>query len=149
MMWKQQIQNAKRWAEIFLKELDTLHDISPGAIPNLRAVRSPNYWMKNDAPEELLRIIDAARWEDGLTLWHFEGASPASEVTKFWKGNRAELEVLLSRSSQASEFESLKHLHPNLHVGRLLGSLAECFPQRVAHHRTNDARFWIIRSQQI
>jgi hypothetical protein len=78
----------------------------------------------------------------GLTLWHLEGASPASE-TRPWEGKEAELRELLSRSSQAPEFEAIKY--PRSGLCHLLGRLSQDFPERVVYHRTAKARFWIIR----
>jgi hypothetical protein len=95
MMWKPQLEAARRWHRIFGEELDSLHDISLGAITNLRAIRN-RYYRAMVGHLELLRIIDAARWGEGLSLWHQEGASSASEVT--WQGKEPELRELLSRS---------------------------------------------------
>lgn len=145
MMWKPQREALKRWLRICEKDVDSLHDLSPGAWKNLRTIINPSYWANNNATAELLRIIDAARWGDGITLWHFKGASLASEVAKFWQGKASELEDILSCSNQASEFEALKHLYPSLHVGRLLGRLVEESQGRVAPYHRADARLWIIR----
>ena len=125
-MWKPQLEAAKRWHRIFGEELNSLHDITPGAIKNLRALR--NRYYRAAGHLELLRIIDAARWGGGLTLWHQDRASPPSDVTKPWKGKEPELRGLLSRSSQAEEFEAIKNLHPRAGLRFLLGRLADDFP---------------------
>jgi hypothetical protein len=146
MMWKPQLEAARRWHRIFGEELDSLHDISLGAITNLRAIRN-RYYRAMVGHLELLRIIDAARWGEGLSLWHQEGASSASEVT--WQGKEPELRELLSRSSEAAAFELIKHLHPRAGLCFLLGRLADDFPQRVADYRTAKERSWIIRPPKL
>lgn len=141
MMGKPQIEAAKRWGKIFLEDLDTFKGITPGARKNLNVIQYP-HWIK--AQKEFLRIIDVARWGEGLTLWHLKRASLASEVAKFWEGKSCHLEELLPCSSQASEFESFKNRYPKLRLGRLIGGIARDFPERVTEHRTNKERTWRI-----
>jgi hypothetical protein len=148
MMWKPQLEAAKRWHRIFGEELDSLHEISSGAIKNLRAIRNRHY-RAMVGHLELLRIIDAARWGEGLTLWHQDGASPPSGVTKPWQGKEPKLRELLSSSSEAAAFEAVKHLHPRAGLSFLLGRLADDLPERVADHRTAEERSWIVRPPQL
>ena len=87
---------------------------------------------------ELLRIIDAAKW-DGRYLWDLESASQKSPGV--WLNGSHHLEDLLLNSSMTKEAERLlKHNK----LDRLLGRLKEDEPDRVVKTRTNQERRWAI-----
>jgi hypothetical protein len=137
MIPKQVKENVRRWASTLLEELDLI-GVSLGALSNFKGIVRGT--RSNAADLELLRVIDAARW-DGLTLWQLNEASPAS-ASKLWEGEAAELDQLLSRSSNALNFQAFKHLSR----GCQLRKLKEDFPERISYHRKMNARLWLIRS---
>ena len=95
-----------------------------------------------DAPAaELLRIIDAARWDGGRYLWDLESVSqPSSSI---WEHGSHELADLLLNSTMAKEAERLLKHHK---LDRLLARLKEDEPDRVIYHRTaTDRRRMISR----
>jgi hypothetical protein len=91
---------------------------------------------------ELLSIIDAATWADGvymLKLWERE--SYYKGEASFWEGTAEQLEQLLEGSSMREQAARwLKHNS----LARALGRLAHDEPERVIRHRTNMRRGWMI-----
>ena len=108
-------------------------ELNPGCI-----LRSKQELFEDTPAAELLRIIDAAKW-DGRYLWDLESASQKSPGV--WLNGSHHLEDLLLNSSMTKEAERLlKHNK----LDRLLGRLKEDEPDRVVKTRTNQERRWAI-----
>lgn len=90
--------------------------ISPGVHKNYTAIMRPDKLMR---PEELLSLIDAARWES-KTLWEVFGSDG------LWGGTAEQLKHLLRGSSVAGEIEWT--LAAGNQLGRLLGHLRDIAP---------------------
>jgi prophage antirepressor-like protein len=112
---------AGRWAEVHRHEC---------------AAYGPKGALPAPAPaEDLLDVMDAARWGHGLGLWGAEG--------RVWQGQAAELAVLLC-ASDCTESSRARKILREARLERLLGELRRRHPERVAYHRSKRARGWRI-----
>jgi hypothetical protein len=114
---------------------DPLIGITPGVLRNIMMILRPH---KTDDPEELLRLIDEARWE-GKTLWQSFGTAGK------WNGRSERLGQLLRTSSVSAK---ITWLLEGRRIERLLGVLANIEPARIIPKRTARERGWIIYSQE-
>jgi len=100
----------------------------------------------DDTPAaELLSIIDSAvLGPDNVKLWELPSAS--KHLGKLWEGTAIELErLLLGETSIASTVcREMKKVVLHNKLDRLMARLKEDQPERVAHHRLNTERRWII-----
>jgi len=118
---------------LYREVFDTAIGITPGVLKNVTNILRPD---RVERPQELLALIDAARWE-GKTLWEAFGEAG------MWKGRAEQLAELLRASSVGTKIAWLRAAGG---IQYSLGVLSRIEAERVKYHRTGLARRWIITS---